>query len=248
MQTINPEDAEEGVVAVSGDRIQNEILAALPGNEYERIYPSLQVEEWPSGKALYDSGQQISHVYFVNTGMASLVSLTDDGASIEVGVIGREGMVGISTILGSNTMPHSAIVQLPGQALKMKIASLNDAFNKSSKLQSLLMRHMYLLYYQVARSVLCNRFHQVESRLCRWLLMSRARLDSNSVPLTQEFLATMLGVARPIVSLTARTLQTAGLIEYRMGRITILDLDGLKAAACDCYEIVRRESENFPNG
>ena len=106
---------------------------------------------------------------------------------------------------------------------------------------------MYLLHYQVARSVLCNRFHQVESRLCRWLLMSRARLDSNSVPLTQEFLATMLGVARPIVSLTARTLQTAGLIEYKMGHITILDLDGLKAAACDCYEIVRLESENFPN-
>jgi CRP-like cAMP-binding protein len=232
---------------MSGDRIQNEILAALPRNEYDRIYPSLQVEEWPSWKPLYASGQEISHVYFVNTGMASLVSLTDEGASIEVGVIGREGMVGISTILGGNTMPHTAMVQLPGQALKMKIASLNDAFNKSSKLQSLLMRHMYLLHYQVSRSVLCNRFHQVESRLCRWLLMSRARLDSNSVPLTQEFLATMLGVARPIVSLTARTLQTAGLIEYKMGHITILDLDGLKAAACDCYETVRLEAENFPN-
>ena len=246
MQSINSDECGKGV-AVSGDRIQNEILAALPRSEYERMCPSLQVEQWPSGKALYAAGEEISHVYFVDRGMASLVSLTDEGASIEVGVIGREGMVGISTILGNNTMPHSAIVQLPGQALKMKIGALNDAFNKSSKLQSLLMRHMYLLYYQVARSVLCNRFHQVESRLCRWLLMSRARLDSNAVPLTQEFLATMLGVARPIVSLTARTLQNAGLIEYKMGRITILDLDGLKAAACDCYEIVRLESENFPN-
>jgi CRP-like cAMP-binding protein len=233
---------------MSGDRIQNEILAALPRSEYERILPLLQVEQWASGRPLYDSGQKISHVYFVNTGMASLVSLTDDGASIEVGVIGHEGMVGVSAILGKNTMPHSAIVQLPGHAFKMKLASLHDEFNRSGKLQRLLLRHMYLLYFQVARSVLCNRFHQVESRLCRWLLMSRERLDTNAVPLTQEFLATMLGVARPIVSLTARTLQTAGLIEYKMGHITILDIDGLKAAACDCYEIVNSESEQFPNG
>lgn len=231
---------------MSGDRIQNEILAALPRNEYERILPLLQAELWTSGKPLYETGQKISHVYFVNTGMASLVSLTDDGSSIEVGVIGQEGMVGVSAILGRDTMPQSAMVQLPGNALKMKFALFQDELKKAGKLQSLLLRHMYLLHFQVARSVLCNRFHQVESRLCRWLLMSRARIDTNAVPLTQEFLATMLGVARPIVSLTARTLQTAGLIEYKMGRITILDIDGLKAAACDCYEIVRAESEHFP--
>jgi len=227
------------------DRIQNEILAALPRNEYERIHPLLQVEQWASGKPIYTSGQKISDVYFINTGMASLVSLTDDGSSIEVGVIGPEGMVGISAILGRDRMPHSAIVQLPGQALKMKLTALNNEFTKAGKLQSLLMRHMYLLHFQVARSVLCNRFHHVESRLCRWLLMSRERIDSEEVPLTQEFVATMLGVSRPIVSLTARTLQNAGLIEYKMGHITILDLEGLKAAACDCYEIVRVESERF---
>jgi CRP-like cAMP-binding protein len=227
------------------DPIQNEILAALPKTEYERLHPFLQVEQWPSGKPLYESGQRISHVYFVNTGMASLVSLTDDGSSIEVGVIGSEGMVGISAILGRDRMPHSAIVQLPGHALKMKLTALHNEFNKVGKLQSLLMRHMYLLYFQVARSVLCNRFHHVEGRLCRWLLMSRDRVDSNEVPLTQEFVATMLGVARPIVSLTAHTLQNAGLIEYKMGHITILDLAGLKAAACDCYEIVNDESRQF---
>ena len=228
-----------------GDGTRNHILAALPSSEYERIRPFLQVDQWPSGKALYDSGQRISHVYFVNTGMASLVSLTDDGGSIEVGVIGPEGMVGISAILGRDRMPHSAIVQLPGHALKMKLTALKDEVNKSGKLQSLLLRSMYLLHFQVARSVVCNRFHHVESRLCRWLLMSRERIDSNEVPLTQEFVATMLGVARPIVSLTARTLQNAGLIEYRMGHITILDLEGLKAAACDCYEIVNTESKQF---
>jgi len=231
----------------AGDRIQNEILAALPKNEFDRIYPLMQSEQWSSGMPLYESGEKISHVYFINTGMASLVSLTDEGASIEVGVIGPEGMLGVSAILGRDTMPHSAIVQLPGHALKMKLPTLLDELNKSGKLQSLLMRHMYLLHFQVARSVLCNRFHPVESRLCRWLLMSRARIDTDAVPLTQEFLATMLGVARPIVSLTARTLQGAGLIEYKMGRITILDLDGLKAAACDCYEVVKTESDHFPN-
>ena len=232
---------------MSGDRMQNEILASLPRSEYERIQPLLQVEQWPSGKPLYTSGQKISDVYFINTGMASLVSLTDDGSSIEVGVIGPEGMVGISAILGRDTMPHSAIVQLPGNALKMKLTALNHEFSKVGKLQSLLMRHMYLLHVQVARSVLCNRFHHIESRLCRWLLMSRDRINSNEVPLTQEFVGTMLGVARPIVSLTAGTLQKAGLIEYKMGHITILDLEGLKAAACDCYEIVRAESNHFPN-
>src|SRR6478735_8683592 len=122
-----------------GDRIQNKILAALPRNEYESIRRFLQVDQWPSGKPLYTSGQKISHVYFVNTGMASLVSLTDEGASIEVGVIGPEGMVGISAILGRDRMPHSAIVQLPGQALKMKLTALNNEFTKPGKLQSLLM-------------------------------------------------------------------------------------------------------------
>ena len=229
-----------------GDRIQNKILAALPRDEYVRILPLLQVEQWPSGKSLYTSGQTISHVYFINTGMASLVSLTEEGASIEVGVIGPEGMVGISAILGRDKMPHAAIVQLPGQALKMKLTALQDEFSKPGKLQHLLMHYMYILHFQVARSVLCNRFHHVESRLCRWLLMSHERIDSNEIPLTQEFLATMLGAARPIVSQTARTLHNAGLIEYKMGHITILNLEGLKAAACDCYEILRAESQHFP--
>jgi CRP-like cAMP-binding protein len=239
---------ENGAASMPGDPIQNEILAALPRNEYERIFPFLQLEQWPVGKSLYESGQRISHVYFINTGMASLISLTHDGRSIEVEVIGPEGMVGISAILGRDRMPHNAIVQLPGHALRMKSPALNDEFAKLGKLQSLLMRHMYLLHYQVARSVLCNRFHRVESRMCRWLLMSRERIDSYEVPLTQEFVATMLGVARPIVSQTARTLQNAGLIEYKMGHITILDLDGLRPAACDCYAIVRSESERYPNG
>jgi len=230
---------------MSEDQIHNKILAALPRSEYERIRPLLRPEQLPSGKSLYDSGETISDVYFFNTGMASLVSLTDDGASIEVGVIGNEGMVGVSAILGTNRMAQDAMVQLPGSAFKMKWTALTAELHRTDKLHRLLMRHMYLLHVQVARSVVCNRFHDVESRLCRWLLMSYERVDSNQIPLTQEFLSTMLGVARPIVSLTARTLQNAGLIEYRKGQITILDLDGLMATACECYEIVRAESSQF---
>lgn len=229
----------------SGERIQNQILAALPEREYDRVRERLVSESWPSGKALYDSGETLSHVYFVNTGMASLISLTDDGGSIEVGVVGHEGMLGVSAVLGSPRMPQSAIVQLPGDALKMTLEALTDELGRRGRLQGLLLRHMYLLHFQVARSVLCNRFHHVESRLCRWLLMSRDRLDSSEIPLTQEFLSTMLGVARPIVSRAASALQRTGRIEYRLGHITILDLEGLKSDACDCYEIVRREATEF---
>jgi CRP-like cAMP-binding protein len=230
---------------MSEDQIQNKILAAIPRLEYERIRPSLQLEQLPSGKPLCDSGEAISDVYFLNTGMVSLISLTSEGASIEVGVIGNEGMVGVSAILGVNRMPHDAVVQLPGTALKLKLATLTAEIHRMDKLHDLLMRHIYLLHLQVSRSVVCNRFHDIESRLCRWLLMSQERVDSNLIPLTQEFLSTMLGVARPIVSLTARTLQNAGLIEYRKGQITIVDLDGLKATACECYEVVRAESSQL---
>jgi len=228
-----------------GDLKQNRILAALPAGEFDRIQGLLRVESFPSGKILYDCGETISNVYFINTGMVSLVSMTDEGASIEVGLIGHEGMLGISAILGYHRMPQKAIVQLPLSASKLSLKALSHELGHRGKLQGLLMRQMYLLHFQVARSVLCNRFHNIESRLCRWLLMSRERFVSNQLPLTQEFIATMLGVARPMVSLTARTLQTAGLIDYKAGHITILDLKGLQATSCECYEIVRQESTRF---
>ena len=230
---------------MSGDLKQNRILASLPHDEFDRIQSLLRIECHPSGKILYDSGEDISNVYFINTGMVSLVSMTDEGDSIEVGVIGHEGMLGITAILGFHRMPQKAIVQLPLSASKMSLKALASELSLRGKLQSLLLRQMYLLHFQVARSVLCNRFHHIESRLCRWLLMSRERVISDQLPLTQEFIATMLGVARPMVSLTARTLQTAGLIDYKSGLITILDIKGLEASSCDCYQIVREESVRF---
>lgn len=227
--------------------IKNEILASLPRAEYERILPALDLEQWKSGKTLYMAGETIAAVYFATNSMVSLVSLTEEGGSIEVGVIGKEGMVGVSAVLGSHRMSQDAIVQLPGDALRLDMKVLTDELGREGRLQGLLLRHMHLLHFQVARSVLCNRFHAVAPRMCRWLLMSRDRAGSDELHLTQEFVATMLGVARPVVSVTSRSIRDAGLIEYRMGRIRILDLEGLKKAACDCYEYVRNESTAFPS-
>ena len=223
------------------DPAGNHILAALPQAEYERIVPSLQPERLSPGSVLHESGEPLSHVYFPNTGMVSLVSPADDRSFLEVGMIGREGMVGVSAILGLNRMPQRAIVQLPGHAMKMKLSTVKNEVKKGGKLQRLLLRSMHLLHFQVTQSAVCNRFHSIEARLCRWLLMCRDRLNSNEVPLTQEFLSQMLGAARPMVSFAAANLQNAGIIQYSRGRITILDPGRLKSNACECYRIVTNE-------
>jgi CRP-like cAMP-binding protein len=220
---------------------RNHILAALPQVEYKRIAPSLEPVQFSAGSVLCESGEPLSHVYFPDTGMVSLVSLTDDRSFLEVGMIGNEGIVGIWAILGLNRMPQRAVVQLPGRAMKMKLGLVKNEFNEGGTLQNLLFRSMHLLHFQVTQSAVCNRFHPTEARLCRWLLMCRDRLNSNEVPLTQEFLSQMLGAARPMVSLAAANLQKAGILQYSRGRITILDPARLKSNACVCYKIVTNE-------
>lgn len=220
------------------DSTTNHILTALPRAEYERIAPALQPEELSPGSVLCESGERLSHVYFPNRGMVSLVSLVGGRSFLEVGMIGSEGMVGVWAVLGLNRMPQRAIVQLPGHAMKMKLGTVKNEFKKGGKLQRLLLRSMHLLHFQVTQSAVCNRFHTVEARLCRWLLMCRDRLHSNEVPLTQEFLSQMLGVARPMISFAAADLQTAGVIQYSRGRIVILDSARLRSNACDCYKVV----------
>ena len=223
------------------DLTRNHILSALPRMEYERIAPSLQPEELSAGSILCESGEPLSHVYFPNTGMVSLVSLAGDRSFLEVGMIGSEGMVGIWAVLGLNRMPQRAVVQLPGQAMKIKLGLVKNEFKLGGKLQRLLHRSMQLLHFQVSQSAVCNRFHPTEARLCRWLLMCRDRVNSNEIPLTQEFLSQMLGAARPMVSFAAANLQNAGIIQYTRGRITILDPARLKSNACECYRIVTNE-------
>ena len=219
----------------------NHILKTLPRTEYERLASALQQEQLLVGSVLHEPGEPVSHVYFLNTGMVSLVSVVDNRSFLEVGMIGNGGMVGVSAILGLNRMPQRAIVQLAGHAMKLKLSTVRNEFKKGGKLQSLLLRSMHLLHFQVVRSAVCNRFHPTEARLCRWLLMCRDRISSNEVPLTQEFLSQMLGAARPMVSFAAAHLQNAGLIQYSRGRILILDPERLKSNACECYRIVTNE-------
>jgi CRP-like cAMP-binding protein len=220
---------------------ENHILAALPRTEYERLAPALRREELSVGSVLHEPGESVSHVHFLNAGMVSLVSVVDNRSFLEVGIIGNEGIVGVPAILGLNRMPQRAIVQLAGDAMKLKLNTVKNEFKKGGRLQSLLLRSMHLLHFQVVRSAVCNRFHSTEARLCRWLLMCRDRIDSNEVPLTQEFLSQMLGAARPMVSFAATNLQNTGLIQYSRGRILILDPEGLKSNACECYRIVANE-------
>jgi CRP-like cAMP-binding protein len=220
---------------------KNHILAALPRAEYKRIASSLEPEELPAGSVLCESGEPLSHVYFPNTGMVSLVSLAGGRSFLEVGMIGSEGIVGVWAVLGLNQMPQRAIVQLPCHAMKMRLGTVKNEFSKGGKLHHLLLRSMHLLHFQVTQSAVCNRFHSIDERLCRWLLMCRDRLNSNEVPLTQDFLSQMLGVARPMISFAAAGLQTAGIIQYTRGRIVILDPVRLKANACECYGIVTHQ-------
>jgi CRP-like cAMP-binding protein len=177
--------------------------------------------------------------------MVSLVSAVDERSLLEVGIIGNEGMVGISAILGLNRMPQRAVVHLPGHALKAKLSTVRNEFKKGGKLQSLLLRSLYFLNCQITQWAVCNRFHPTEARLCRSLLLCRERLSSNEVPLTQQLLSQMLGAARPMVSIAAANLQSAGIIEYSRGRISILDPERLKSNACGCYKTVAQEYRRF---
>ena len=216
----------------------NHILTALPRSDYERLVPALRPEELSPGIVLCEPGERLSHAYCPNRGMVSLVSLVGGRSFLEVGMIGSEGMVGVWAVLGLNRMPQRAIVQLPCHAMKIKLGTVKSEFKKGGKLQQLLFRSMHLLHFQVTQSAVCNRFHTIDARLCRWLLMCRDRLNSNEVPLTQEFLSQMLGVARPMISFAAAGLQASGIIQYNRGRIMILDPARLRSNACDCYKII----------
>jgi CRP-like cAMP-binding protein len=169
----------------------------------------------------------------------------EDGTVVELATVGNEGMVGLPVFLGGDTMPLKAFVQIPGDAMRMKADVFKDSVNQGSPLHGLLQRYTQALFNQVAQSTACNRVHSIEERCCRWLLMTRDRVESDGFPLTQEFLSQMLGVRRPSVSVVAAILQKAGLIRYSRGRITILDREGLEAAACECYAIIKQEFDRL---
>lgn len=224
---------------------ENLVLAALPRSEYERLRPFLQTVKLAQGKVLYNAGDTIRHVYFLKGGMASLLSLTEDGSSVEVGMMGNEGMVGIPVILRMGTAPYQVVVQLSANAERLRSDVLHTEFNRGGRLQDLLLHYMHTLLTQISQSAACNRFHTVEERLCRWLLISRDRIQTEYIPLTQEFLSQMMGSPRTSVTAIAGNLQRAGLIRYSRGKVRIIDQPGLEAASCECYRIVREEISHY---
>ena len=222
----------------------NRLLSALPREEYERLLPHLEPVRLHKGRIIYEAGDTAHSAFFVNGGMISLLSTTEQGEVIEVAMVGSEGVTGIPIVLRVNRMPYRAMVQLPVDALRIKAPVLRQEFDRGGRFQHLLLCYTHALFTQVAQSAVCNRFHSVGERLCRWLLVSRERVGSDSFDLTQEFIAHMLGMPRSGVSAAAGALQKAGLIGYSRGRITILDREGLEEASCECYGVVADAIKN----
>jgi len=225
--------------------IQNKILAALPTDEYERLRGLLTPVSLPLGETLYEQDSRIEYVYFVNTGVVSHVTHMEDGASVEVGLVGSEGVVGLPIVLGDDVSPNQAIVQIADGAMRMEAAALRDELKLGGRLQSLLLRYALAIQKQISQTAACNRSHNVGDRLARWLLMCQDRIGGDELYLTQEFIAQMLGTRRSGVSEAAILLQAAGLIRYSRGHITILDRERLEEFSCECYEVVRAEFERL---
>lgn len=228
--------------------IENRLLAALPEEEYERLVANMETVSLEFKQTLYEPNQPFEYIYFPKSGTVSLLTIMEDGEAVEVGTIGNEGIVGLPVFLGADSIPGMAFSQIPGDAWRMSIDVFKDKVTPGSALHDLLQRYTQSLFNLIAQSAACNRLHSIEERLCRWLLMTQDRAGSESFPLTQEFIAQMLGVRRSSVNTVAATLQKAGLIRYVRGKMTILDREGLEASACECYEVVKGEFDRLLGG
>jgi CRP-like cAMP-binding protein len=220
---------------------QNQLLAALPAAEFEPLAAHLERVPLSLGEVLYEPGGQLQHAYFPTTAIVSLHYVMASGASAESAGVGNEGVVGIALFLGGNTTPSSAVVQTAGHAYRLERSKLLQEFNRAGSMQRLLLRYTQALITQMMQAAACNRHHSIEQQLCRWLLLTLDRLPSNELVMTQELVASMLGVRREGITEAAGKLQRAGLISYRRGHIEVLDRSGLEAHACECYAVVKKE-------
>jgi CRP-like cAMP-binding protein len=223
--------------------IKNQILADLPEVEYQRLLPHFEPVDLPSGKVLYEIDETIKYLYFPFNAMISLVTQMSDGKIIEVGLVGNDGMTGIGTLMGQKTSGERALVQIPNGGVRIKVGVIQEEFKKGEKLQSILLRYTNALIRQVSQTAACNASHTTEERLSRWLLMCQDRIGSTSLDLTQEFISEMLGTRRATVNVAAITLQSAELIKYNRGHITITDRAGLEAFSCECYGILKKATD-----
>jgi CRP-like cAMP-binding protein len=229
----------------SGVIQRNHLLAALPQAERDRLIPHLKLVPMPLGMVLYESGDVLRHVYFPTDCIVSLLYVMKDGASAEISVVGNDGVVGVALLLGGETTPSRAVVQSAGNAYRLRSKRLKDEFYRHGKTQLLLLRYTQALLTQMAQTAVCNRHHPVEQQLCRWLLLSLDRLPSNHLNMTQELIANMLGVRREGVTTAAAKLQKLGVIRYSRGKVTVLDRPKLEQMCCECYGVVKRETDRL---
>ena len=220
---------------------QNHLLAALPTAEFDRLAPHLELTPMLLGDVLYEPGGQLQHAYFPTTAIVSLQYVTESGASAETAGVGNEGLVGISLFMGGNTTPSSAVVQTAGHAYRLERPQLMLEFDRAGPTQRLLLRYTQALITQITQTAVCNRHHSVEQQLCRWLLLTLDRVPTGELVMTQELVASMLGVRREGITEAAGKLQQAGLIRYRRGHISVLARAGLEARTCECYAVVKTE-------
>ncbi len=231
------------------NNFRNRLLLAMRPADLALLKPHLKEVPMIQGTMLQEQGERIDHVYFPHSGMISLVAVMKQGESIETATVGREGAVGAVSGLGPRHAFTRGVVQMPGHASQIPTVKFQAVVEQSTDIRDIIVRHNELLLAQVQQSCACNALHEAEARLCRWLLQSRDRGDSDTVPITQEFLAQMLGVRRTTVTMVASALQDAGLIRYQRGRIEILERKKLEERACECYHVVSREIDQyFPSG
>lgn len=229
-----------GVVKETGGSLKaNHLLGAIPEREYNLLRADLEEVQLPHRLILHETGEKIQFAYFLNEGLASLVVLTSDGRSVEVAIVGREGVIGTPLAVGFHRGPYRTIMQIPGSGVRIKSEVLQEKLHQTPQLRLLLNRYVLTQGLQIAQIAACNRLHEIDQRLARWLLMCRDRVDSDLLPVTHEFLAQMLGTGRPSVSLAAGILQKTGVIENARGAVRILDRHQLETAACECYKAIQ---------
>ena len=227
------------------DPRQNALLAALPEDVLQRWLPQLEPVEMALGQVLHESGGTLSHAFFPTTAIACLLYVMENGASAEIAVVGRDGLIGVPLFMGGGSTPNRAVVQCAGQGFRLKGQAIKDAFNQTPAVMQLLLRYTQALISQMAQTAACNRHHALDQQLCRWLLLSLDRLPGTDLVMTQELIANMLGVRREGVTASALNLQKAGLIRYTRGHIHVLDRQGLERRTCECYAVVKNEYDRL---
>jgi CRP-like cAMP-binding protein len=227
-------------IGPQGKAVRNNLLLSLPDHEFEEVRTTLEYLDLPDHLNLHQPGQDVQYAYFPNRGMISLVVVTEDGRTVEVGVVGREGFSGAALAVGLRTSSVREVVQIAGDGFRIGASAVEKLMRSAPELRMTMGRYAVILGMQISQTAACNRLHGVEQRLARWLLVTRDRVDSGFLPITHDFLATMLGTDRPTVSLAASTMQKQGILEYKRGAVKIVDRAKLQERACECYQVIEQ--------